>query len=195
MRLLVLITISITAVIIIISCNRTDKQDLNSPKTYKTKTGKTIIVNETHPVGQSLSNIEISTTDFEHNHPEIYENLDPISDVHIADLDSNGFDEIYIITTSAGSGNYGKVMGFASNKDKSISMINFPDIQKDDEMFEGYMGHDIFSIGDNKLIRTFPLYKQDDTNQNPTGGKRKLTYGLFPGEAMWQLKVEKWQDF
>jgi hypothetical protein len=32
---------------------------------------------------------------------------------------------------------------------------------------------------------------QGDTNQNPTGGTRKLVYGLYPGEAMWQLKVEK----
>jgi hypothetical protein len=53
------------------------------------------------------------------------------------------------------------------------------------------MGHDSFRIEDGKLLRIFPLYNQGDTNENPTGGRRKLVYGLYPGEAMWQLKVER----
>jgi len=163
----------------------------DASKVYKTRTGKTIIISETHPVGQSLSTIAISTKDFKHNFLEIYEDRNPISGVLIADLDGNGFDEIYIITTSAGSGSYGTVLGFASNKDKSLSMINFPEIQEGDKNFVGYMGHDIFRIEDRTLIRIFPIYKQGDTNQNPTGRTRKLVYGLYPGEAMWQLKVEK----
>jgi hypothetical protein len=158
---------------------------------YKTKTGKTIIISVTHPVGQSLSTIEISTKDFEHNYQEIYEDRDSISDLFVADLDANGFDEIYIITTSAGSGSYGTVLGFASNRDKSLSMINFPEIQEGDKNFEGYMGHDTFKIENQKLVRIFPIYNKGDTNQYPTGGTRKLVYGLYPGEAMWQLKIEK----
>ena len=146
---------------------------------------------ETHPIGQSLSTIEIRTKDFEHNYTEIYEDRDPISNVFVADLDNNGFDEIYIITTSAGSGSYGTVLGFASNKDKSLSMINFPEIRKGDENFEGYMGHDTFKIEGQKLVRTFPIYDEDDTHNNPTDGTRRLVYGLYPGEAMWQLKIEK----
>ena len=163
----------------------------DASKAYKTKTGKTIIISETHPVGQSLSTIKISTKDFEYNYSEIYEDRNPISDIFLSDLDGNGFDEIYIITTSAGSGSYGTVLGFASNKDKSLSMINFPEVQEGDINFKGYMGHDTFKIEDRKLVRIFPIYNQSDTNQNPTGGKRKLIYGLYPGEAMWQLKIEK----
>jgi hypothetical protein len=175
----------------LISCFHAKYSSSEDPKTYKTKTGKTIIISETHPVGQSLSTIKIITKDFEHNYPEIYQDRNPISDVFVADLDGNGFDEIYIITISTGSGSHGTVLGFASNKDKSLSMINFPEIQKGDENFEGYMGHDTFKIEDQKLVRIFPIYNQGDTNQNPTGGTRKLVYGLYPGEAMWQLKVEK----
>ena len=163
----------------------------DASKVYKTKTGKTIMLSETHPVSQSLSTIKISTKDFEYNYSEIYRDRDPISDIFLSDLDGNDFDEIYIIMTSAGSGSYGTVLGFASNKDKSLSMINFPEVQEGDNNFKGYMGHDTFKIGDGKLVRIFPIYNQGDTNQNPTGGKRKLVYGLYPGEAMWQLKVEK----
>ena len=160
-------------------------------KAYRTKTGKTIIISETHPAGRSLSTIEVRTECFEHNFGEIFEDRDPISDVFVTDLDGNGFDEIYIITTSAGSGSYGTVLGFASNKDKSLSMIHFPEVRKGDEYFDGYMGHDSFKIEGEKLVSIFPVYNKGDTNENPTGGRRKLVYGLYPGEAMWQLKVEK----
>jgi len=163
----------------------------NAAKEYKTKTGKTIIISETHPAGRSLSTIEVRTECFEHNFGEIFEDRDPISGVFVTDLDGNGFDEIYIITTSAGSGSYGTVLGFASNKDKSLSMIHFPEVRKGDEYFDGYMGHDSFKIEGEKLVSIFPVYNKGDTNENPTGGRRKLVYGLYPGEAMWQLKVEK----
>ena len=166
----------------------------SSPKEYKTRTNKTILISETHPMGQSLSTIKISTKDFEHNFTETFENVDPISKVFIADLDANGFDEIYIITTSVGSGSYGKVLGLASNNDKSLSLIHFPDTQREDDMFTGYMGHDVFTVEGQKLVRTFPLYKEGDTNPRPTGGKRKLIYGLYPGEAMWQLRIEKSEE-
>ena len=175
----------------LISCFDTNDSSSVAPKEYKTKTGKTIIISETHPVGQSLSTIKISTKDFEHNYPEIYQDRNPISEVFVADLDGNGFDEIYIITISTGSGSHGTVLGFASNKDKSLSMINFPEIIERDENFKGYMGHDTFKIEDQKLVRIFPIYNKGDTNQNSTGGIRKLVYGLYQGEAMWQLKVEK----
>ena len=179
------------SIIGLMSCSHNKNTTPEAPKEYKTKTGKTIIISETRPAGQSLSTIEISTKDFEHNYREVYGDRDPISEVFVADLDDNGFDEIYIITTSAGSGSYGTVLGFASNKDKSLSMINVPEMQERDENFKGYMGHDTFKIEEQKLVRIFPIYNEGDTNRNPTGGTRKLVYGLYRGEAMWQLKVEK----
>jgi hypothetical protein len=56
------------------------------------------------------------------------------------------------------------------------------------------MGHDVFTMEDQKIVRTFPLYNKADSNSNPTGGGRRLTYGLHPGEAMWQLMIEKQED-
>ena len=171
------------------SCSRNgEKTDLNT-REFKTKTGKSIRITETHPEGQSLSNIEIHTDGYEHNLSERFENQDPISNVFISDLDGNGFDEIYIVMTSQGSGSYGNVIAFASNNDVSMSMINFPEIKENTNIFDGYRGHDIFNIADQKLVRTFPVYKDDDTNQMATGGKRNVIYQLVPGEAMWQLKI------
>jgi len=189
-----LVVATAVSIVGLVSCSHNNKTSPDAHKEYRTKTGKTIMVSETHPAGESLSTIEVCTRGFEHESHEIYPDRNPISDVFVADMDGNGFDEIYIITASAGSGSYGTVLGFASNKDKSLSMINFPEIRKGDEHFEGYMGHDTFKIEGQKLVRIFPIYNKGDTNENPSGGRRKLVYGLYPGEAMWQLEVEEAED-
>ena len=156
---------------------------------YLTSSGKSLRIEESHPVGQSLSDIAVSSTGFVHNLSEVFKDRDPIKAVHVADLDANGFDEFYIITVSSGSGSYGNVIGLASNRDKSLSMIYLPEVREGDELFAGYMGHDDFSVADNKLVRSFPVYLPADTNNKPTGGTRRLTYELFPGEAGWQLRI------
>lgn len=156
---------------------------------YVTRSGKSLYIEETHPQGQSLSHIHLKSSGFEHNLSETFEDRDPIKSVYIGDLDGNGFDEFYIITISSGSGSYGNIIAFASNKDKSLSIIHFPTVREGDDRFSGYMGHDNFYISENKLIRSFPIFLLSDKNSNPTGGKRQLTYGLYSGEASWQLKI------
>lgn len=162
---------------------------------HLTRSGRSIVIQESHPVGQSLSEISIESKGFEHDFSEVFSDQDPISSVLVADLDGNGFDEFYIVTVSSGSGSYGAVLGLASNKDKSLSTIQFPEIREGDEVFAGYMGHDTFTISDGTLLRSFPLYRPSDTNEGPTGGTRKVRYGLFAGESSWQLRVVGWEDY
>ncbi|MFT5726298.1 MAG: hypothetical protein ACI8PB_000416 [Desulforhopalus sp.] len=161
---------------------------------YVTRSGKSLHIEETHPQGQSLSDIHLNSSGFDHNLSETLEDRNPIKSVYIGDLDDNEFDEFYIITVSSGSGSYGNIIAFASNRDKSLSMIHFPTIRSGDERFDGYMGHDNFHISGNKLIRSFPIFLSSNKNSNPTGGKRQLTYGLYPGEASWQLKILDLKD-
>jgi hypothetical protein len=156
---------------------------------YETRSGKSLFIEESHPLGLSLSTIHLKSSGFEHDLTEIIEDSDPIQTVYVADLDKNGFDEFYIITTSSGSGSYGNIIAFASNRDKSLSMIHFPGVEEGDELFTGYMGHDQFQLSENVLIRSFPIYLPSDNNTNPTGGTREIVYKLFPGEASWQLKI------
>jgi len=157
---------------------------------YFTRSGKSFSVTESHPIGQSLSNIQVESTGFAHNISENFEDHDPIREVLVGDLDENGFDEFYIVTVSSGSGSYGDVLAFASNKDKSLSLIHFPDVQEGDERFTGYLGHDTFTLADGGLVRSFPIYLPSDTNNKPTGGTRAIIYKLYPGEAAWQLRID-----
>lgn len=109
----------------------------------------------------------------------------------IEDLNSDGFPEILIYTISAGSGSYGDVIGYSVNNGKSISQIYFPDISENKEANTGYMGHDEFAIVETSLVRRFPVYKEGDSNNNPTGGTRQIQYKLKDGESSRLFVIDK----
>jgi hypothetical protein len=154
-------------------------------KEYKTKTGKMVTVTETHPQGASLSNIVVAFKGMKGTEVP-FTDVDPIKKVLVADLDNNGFSELYIITLNAGSGSYGNVVGVASNKDKTLSMITFPEVTEADmkkgAKFEGYEGHDIYEIQGTVLVRTFPT-------KATKAGKQFINYKLKAGEAGYLLYI------
>jgi hypothetical protein len=153
---------------------------------YKTKTGKVLLVSESHPQGQSLSNITVAFAGDPASEIK-FTDVDPINKVLVGDLDGNGFDEIYLITVTAGTGSYGNVIGVASNADKSLSMVTFPPVDekelKKGGKFEGYDGHDVFEITGNSLVRTFPTKGAKTTYQT-------LNYKMKPGEAGYLLYIK-----
>jgi hypothetical protein len=156
-------------------------------KEFTTSTGKILVVDETHPIGASLSNFtayfkgdtttRLTLTD-----------MDPASNMLTADLDSNGYDELYIFTTAAGSGAYGKVCGFTSNKDLSLSFLYFPELEESDlkegQPYHGYEGHDVFSIEGKRLVRKFPVAGEK-------GNMRTIKYALKKTEGGLTLVAEK----
>ncbi len=202
---------TLIVIVLLISCDqkkvskkqentKTDiKTVIETPKSkiqereYKTKSGKIFIVNE-EKSSASLSNITVTPKGFsEVNNPLKMEESDPFDYALVADVNNDGFDELYIITRGAGSGAYAKIYGFSSNNDKSVTPIYIPELTDDDfsSLFKGYMGHDKFYIEENKLLRKYPVYKKEDSNSNPTGGERILEYHLKMGEASWILEIKK----
>jgi hypothetical protein len=109
----------------------------------------------------------------------------------VADLNVDGSPEIYVATQSAGSGSYGGLIAYAANNRKSLSEIYLPPVADDPKAATGYMGHDEFSVIENTLVQRFPVYREGDTNAEPTGGTRQLQYKLEQGEAGWVLRVDK----
>ncbi len=169
------------------------KVDATSIKEFKTKSGKVFIVKEEKP-SASISKITVTPKGFTIvNEPMKMEESDPFDYALVADINADGFDELYIITRGAGSGSYAKIYGFSSNKDKSVTPIYVPELSDDDfvALFPAYMGHDKFYVEGNKLMRKYPMYKKEDTNANPTGGEKVLEYKLKQGEASWILELKK----
>jgi len=109
----------------------------------------------------------------------------------VADLDVDGSPEVYIYVRSAGSGSYGSLAAFAANKRKSLSDIYLPPIADDPKAAKGYLGHDEFRVVESTLVRRFPVYREGDSNAQPTGGMRQIQYKLAAGEAGWFLRPDK----
>jgi len=141
----------------------------------------------------SLNDVTIAPSGLEEvNTPAIIKDADgTITGAEIADINSDGSPEIYVYLTSAGSGSYGTLIAYSTNQKKSMSPICLAPLEDDKGNAKGYMGHDQFFIVGNRLVRHFPIYKEGDTNAEPTGGIRQLVYELVPGEATWQLKLVK----
>ena len=144
----------------------------------------------------SLNTLTIKPSGLEVDNSVIEQEIDgTISGAEIADINSDGSPEIYVYITSAGSGSYGNIIAYSTNNNKSLNGIYLPPLSDDKINSKGYMGHDEFTIIETSLARRFPLYKEGDTNSEPTGGMRQLQYKLVPGEATWQLKLVNFTDF
>jgi len=162
-------------------------------KTYITHSGKTITVEDTHPVGMSLSTVIISPAGFEVDKPIILSDIDPLKNVLISDLDKDGFDEIYLITQSAGSGSYGHVYAYVSQGDKSLMVIdteNLNSIDRKTDLFLGYRGHETYMVKEGSLVITFPVYNEKDSNAEPTGGTNEIHYSLGCNDDKLMIKIK-----
>ena len=143
----------------------------------------------------SINKLTITPSGLEIDNAVIEQEIDGgVTSAEIGDINSDGSPEIYIYVHSAGSGTYGDVIAYSANNKKSLSGIYLPPLADDKKNSAGYMGHDEFSLVENALARRFPLYKEGDSNANPTGGMRNLTYKLTQGEASWVLKLDQSHD-
>ncbi len=116
-----------------------------------------------------------------------------VTGAEIEDLNSDGWPEIVVYVTSPGSGSYGTVVGYSVNAGKSLSAITFPELDGDAAV--GYMGHDEFTLVETTLARRFPIYKDGDSNAEPTGGLRQVEYKLVDGEASRVFSLKNVTDF
>lgn len=139
----------------------------------------------------SVRNLTITPTGLEVDNTPITRETDgAVTGAEIGDVNADGSPEIYVYTTSAGSGSYGSLIAYAANNRRSLSEIYLPPVTDDAAAGKGYMGHDVFMLGDGALLRRFPVYKEGDSNAQATGGSRQLQYRLEAGEAGWVLRCD-----
>lgn len=144
----------------------------------------------------SVNTLTLTPQGLEESNEVVKREIDgTLTKAEVADLDANGSPEIYLYVTSAGSGAYGTVIAYAANRKKSLSQITFPEIDPDSKEAKGYMGHDEFAVVETVFARRFPIYKEGDSNAEPTGRMRQIQYRLKAGEAGWLLEVEKVIEF
>jgi len=108
----------------------------------------------------------------------------------VADLDKNRLPELYVYSTSDGSGSFGRVYGwqFLPERKADIQAPNWL------EVGVGYMGHDSLWTEQTSLCRKFPVYNAGDANAQPTGGEKMIRYRLLPAGQSFTLIPEPSAD-
>ena len=191
----------LAAASLLTACGRPTPQAAPAPTPAPTAFDKTLTLNGitfrvSAPNDSSAGTVTIVPSGLTVTNDTIIQEIDgTVIGAEIADLDVNGWPELYVFTQSAGSGSYGSVLGQAVNNGKSLSAIFLPDIAEDAKLAEGYMGHDEFAIVENSLARRFPIYAPGDTNAAPSGKMRQVSYGLVAGEAGWLLRMRDVTEF
>lgn len=151
----------------------------------KTRTGKTILITESVPNAATIGNMTVQLAG-QSSSVLRYTGVDPVTEVLSGDLDGDRYDEIYIITRGAGSGNYGYVFPVASVKDKSLAKIEIPEVEERDlargGRLEGYDGNDRFKVSGTTFIREFPV-------DSPKGKTRTVTYRLKQWKSGYRLEI------
>ena len=155
--------------------------------TYKTRTGKSFIMT-VKPISGSLNRITVQGMGFPEGE-EIFSirDADPFESAQIADIDKDGFDELYVITRAMGSGSYATLRGYASYRDKSYGEIVIPAFEGLN--YGGFRGHYTVRFTSDGIAHMFPVYNEGDVNSQPTGGTRVVLYKLEKGEAALMLTV------
>jgi hypothetical protein len=111
-----------------------------------------------------------------------------VKDAEVADLNVDQSPEIYVyLTSDAGD----SLVALSANKRKSLSDVYLPSLDETSGAAVGYRGRDAFAVGEGRLLRRFPIYRDGDADTDPTGGMRQLQYRLEPGEAGWRLVVDQ----
>ena len=107
-----------------------------------------------------------------------------VTDAQLADLDKDGYPEVYAFARSTGSDSTAYVYGFSSFRNRSYGPVGVSELAAQKEMAEGFNGHDRFFFKDGVLMRSFPIYQAG----KPTGQWRVITYSLRQGEASFILE-------
>lgn len=118
-----------------------------------------------------------------------------VTDAELADLNLDGSPEIYVYVRSAGDRPRGSLLAYAVNQRKSLSEIYLAPLSQNKLAAKGYRGQDQFAVIESVLAQRFPLYKDTDSDDKPTGGTRQLQYKLVAGEAGWVLQIDKVVEF
>jgi hypothetical protein len=140
----------------------------------------------------SLNTLTLTSFGLEHDTGPYSIELDGSAyGAQLADLDGNGWPEVYVYVSSAGSGSYGSLVAYAVNNGKSATPIYLPPLNVDALEHAGYQGHDVFHVAESRLIRRYPIYLDGDTNAKASGGTRQVEYRLTAGEAGWVLAVDR----
>lgn len=193
MKRLLLILSSLLILSTLFYCNtepeRKGKPDYTKGEVFETKTGTQFILFQHETKKMDKPNIEVKLKGFsETNQGFTFKFSDPIEEAFLMDLDSNGYEELYIITRSNNKSHTALIQGMASNVDKSASQIFTPDYrfksQSKTSFFEGFGGNNTFYRNKGVILEKYPIEnKVNDLGQKLVEGIVTYDLELYGGNG------------
>lgn len=104
----------------------------------------------------------------------------------IGDLSIDQAPEVYVYVRAPGADERLSLVAYASNRNRSLSMIYLPPLEDVPGAAAGYAGHDAMAVVESSFAWRFPI---------PGGRNRQLQYRLAQGEASWVLKFDRMDEF
>ena len=128
--------------------------------------------------GEALEGL-VSTVDGNVRHMSALPEGETLAEAFATDLDADGFPELLLWWRSSGSGAEGEVRGWQFSV-ATTQALALPELDADSAL--GYRGRDQFGVQGSALVRSFPVYRDDDDNAGPTSGfARVIRYVLANG--------------
>jgi hypothetical protein len=163
------------------------------PTEYFLKNGKSFTILKS-PESDYLVDVRVFGKGFSDSGDTIFfEEIEIIDTVVIADINNDGFEEMYIFTRGFSPGAYDHVFGVTSDEDKSYKEIKFYDLKPSDvtegAVFNGYQGQDVYTPENNSIKRTFPVYNAGDFYNYPSRGYKTLYYTLEKTNSGFYFKL------
>jgi hypothetical protein len=104
----------------------------------------------------------------------------------VNDLNVDQSPEVYVYVKPPGDSARMQLVAYSANRKASLSSIYLPPIEDTPGAAKGFAGQDDMAVLEGVLARRFSI----------GGGKmRQLQYKLVPGEAGWQLKFDRMDEF
>lgn len=195
--------ITIVLLSIVLACQTIEKKTSTSEKADYNEikaTKVTINFNQSFIIkeikyGQSMSDIYVSGTGFTNSTQILtFTKVAPLETFWVTDLDENGYEELYLIIRSVGSGAKASIIGIASMDGKSYKTIFNPENDRNFKeklvYLEGYQGHDSIFVEQNKLYRMFPVSESNRYTESEIKQFRMITYRLVLYNKSYSLQVD-----
>jgi hypothetical protein len=145
---------------------------------------------------RSVAQIHVQGIGFQQTNQTLcFNNVAPFESALVADIDNNGFEELYVITRSTGENKQARIYGISSVGGVKYKTIYIPDFDAANSAtlvhLEGYKGNDSIFIKDKTLKRIFPVTFFDSVENCDRKVFREISYKLVEYDNSYSLQVAK----
>ncbi len=112
----------------------------------------------------------------------------------IDDLNRDGFPDLIVYILMDEAKRKSSILSIASDENKRIMPISFPDILSNEKLKDGYDGNDSFRLLNGILTQKFSVKDTTNTNENPIIARQVLYNVVKTEKGNWKFQVQRIVD-